>query len=202
MNPMLDAERIATALHSQGWWVHDAALDLSLCGALSTDLRVLDAAAELTTAGVGRAARHRHDINIRGDRIAWLTPATTAQRTFLAGLESLRITLNGSLYLGLAEAEAHFAQYDAGARYQLHVDSFQGASNRVVSLVAYLNNDWSAADGGELILYAPDATRELVRIAPCAGTVVVFLSEELPHQVLVARRGRASIAAWLRRAPV
>jgi SM-20-related protein len=201
MTPMLDATAIAHALHRDGWWVGAAALDAALCEALAADLKALDAAAQLSAAGVGRAASYRRDPTVRGDRIAWLAPATAAQRAFLAELDSLRIALNRSLYLGLVEAEAHFAQYDPGARYRRHVDSFVGGTERVVSLVAYLNADWDAADGGELVLYAPDGARETARVVPRAGTVVVFSSAEVPHEVLTARRARASIAAWLRRAP-
>lgn len=197
MKPMLDPHPIAPALSSAGWWVDDAAIDRSLCAALLADLHALDAAAELSAAGVGRAATYRRDWSVRGDRIAWLTSATAAQRTFLAGLETLRIALNRSLYLGLVAADAHFAQYDPGARYQRHVDSFRGTANRIVSLVAYLNSDWSPADGGDLVLYEPGTMRQLARVAPCAGTVVVFLSEEVPHEVMAASRDRASIAAWL-----
>jgi SM-20-related protein len=198
---MLDAERIATALHSDGWWVDDAALDLGLCAALLAELHALDAAAAFTTAGVGRTTTYRLDSSVRGDRTSWLTPTTPAQSTFLTGLEALRVALNRSLYLGLSATEAHFARYDPGTRYERHVDSFHGADNRIVSLVAYLNDDWRPTDGGDLVLYMPDAVRELVRVVPRAGTVAVFLSEEWPHEVLATRRDRTSIAAWLSRRP-
>jgi SM-20-related protein len=201
MNPMLDATRIAAAMHGDGWWVDGAALDRSLCSALWADLHALDTATVLTSAGIGRAATYQRDPNVRSDRIAWLTPTTPAQRTFLSGLESLRVALNRSLYLGLQSTEAHFARYDAGARYQRHLDSFAGGGSRIVSLVAYLNPGWCSADGGELVLYTPDAAREVIRILPSAGTVVAFLSEEFPHEVRQTTRDRASIAAWLRRAP-
>jgi SM-20-related protein len=199
MNPMFDEDVIATALVRDGWWVGATALDRALCADLLCDLRALDGRAELAAAGVGRAATYRRDPNVRGDRIAWLTDTTPAQRAFLDALESLRAGLNRELYLGLAEVEAHFAQYEPGARYQRHNDSFIGAANRVVSLVAYLNDDWQPADGGELVLYRTDGTTELERVAPRAGSVVAFMSETTPHEVLPARRHRASIAAWLRR---
>jgi SM-20-related protein len=199
MNPMFDTDRIATALVRDGWWVDTAALDQSLCAELRVDLHAVDASVGLTAAGIGRGASHRRDADVRGDRIAWLTRAAPPQRAFLDALESLRIGLNQALYLGLAESEAHFAQYEPGARYQRHTDSFIGAANRVVSLVAYLNDDWHPTDGGELVLYRADATTELERIAPRAGTIVAFMSETISHEVLPARRRRTSIAAWLRR---
>ena len=52
--------------------------------------------------------------------------------------------------LGLFEMEVCFAVYPPGGFYDRHLDSFAGARNRVVSLVAYLNEDWDEARGGAL----------------------------------------------------
>ena len=187
------------ALQRGVFWISERGLDLPLCAALTAELRALAAASRLHGAGVGRAASHRRDTGLRGDRIAWLTSATPSQRQLLKSLERLRVALNRTLYLGISGIEAHFANYPPGARYARHVDSFVGASNRVISLVTYLNADWRHDDGGELVLYASDAARELARVEPRAGTVVVFLSEEVPHEVMPATRPRDSIAAWFRR---
>jgi len=35
-------------------------------------------------------------------------------------------------------------------------------------------------------------------VLPQLGTLVVFLSEEFPHEVLAAQRDRYSIAGWFR----
>ena len=67
----------------------------------------------------------------------------------------------------------------------------------MLSLVAYLNDDWSVADGGALRLHLDDGA---VDIAPLGGTAVCFRSE-LEHEVLPATRERLSIAAWFRRNP-
>jgi len=190
---------VAAALQRGVFWIGEGGIDLPLCAALSAELQTLVATSQLQPAGVGRAASHRRDAGLRGDRIAWLTSATPSQRLFLKTLERLRVSLNRTLFLGVTGIEAHFANYPAGTRYACHVDSFVGASNRVVSVVAYLNVDWQRGDGGELVLYAPDAAREIARVEPRAGTVVVFLSEEVPHEVLPAVRQRDSIAAWFRR---
>ncbi|WP_255856521.1 2OG-Fe(II) oxygenase [Marinobacterium rhizophilum] len=36
------------------------------------------------------------------------------------------------------------------------------------------------------------------RVEPCYGTLVVFLSDRFPHEVLPARRQRLSLAGWYR----
>ena len=65
-------------------------------------------------------------------------------------------------------------------------------------MVVYLNPNWGADDGGELVLYQNDADTEGLKVTPLMGTVVLFLSEEFPHEVLPAQRDRYSIAGWYR----
>ncbi|MEE4639797.1 MAG: 2OG-Fe(II) oxygenase [Wenzhouxiangella sp.] len=152
----------------------------------------------LHRAGIGREADFRIRTDIRGDRIHWLSRADPVQARFLQQMDALRLMLNSRLFLGLFEFEAHYALYPAGSCYRRHVDSFRGAANRVVSLVAYLNRRWGDEDGGELVLYDETESNALATISPRAGSVVLFLSEEVPHEVLPASRDRLSIAGWFR----
>jgi SM-20-related protein len=76
------------------------------------------------------------------------------------------------------------------------LDAFHGEANRILTLVAYLNLDWKEEDGGELIIYSGDNVFAMV--PPEFATLVVFLSEEFPHEVLPARRDRYSVAGWFR----
>jgi len=150
-----------------------------------------------------RAAVGRHDdrqLNgfVRRDRIVWLAGEDAAERAWLDWMESLRVALNRGLMLGLDRFESHFAHYPPGAFYRRHFDAFQGESNRIVSVVAYLNPDWTPADGGELVLYDPSGD-ELGRFPPTLGALAIYLSEGFPHEVLPSRGHRYSIAGWFRR---
>jgi SM-20-related protein len=101
------------------------------------------------------------------------------------------------LTLGLAEFEAHYARYEEGGFYKKHVDALKGGRNRIVSTATYLTPGWKEPDAGHLVLYdAQD--RELKRILPVAGTLALFMSEDIPHEVLPPRRQRSSIAGWYR----
>jgi SM-20-related protein len=61
-----------------------------------------------------------------------------------------------------------------------------------------LNPDWPTEAGGELKLW--NANNELlVTLPPQGGTLVVFMSADMPHEVLAANRSRYSIAGWFRR---
>lgn len=188
----------ADALVTQGWWLGEDALDSRLTLELADNLDILRTNQALHKAGIGREADFRVRTDIRGDRIRWLSHSDPIQARFLQRMEALRQVLNRRLFLGLFEFEAHYALYPPGSCYRRHLDSFRGAANRIVSVVAYLNADWGDKDGGELVLYDESEKDVLARIAPRAGRVVLFLSEEVPHEVLPARRDRLSIAGWFR----
>lgn len=67
----------------------------------------------------------------------------------------------------------------------------------MVSLISYLNADWRADDGGELLIYGPDGA-VAAQIRPEIGTTVLLLSEEVEHEVRPCRADRFAIAGWWR----
>ena len=191
---------IVDDLTRAGWSVAAGWLPPSLVASLAGEVRRERAGGAFRSAGVGRDGRV--ETKVRGDEILWLdrASATPAQRTVLGRLERLRETLNRELQLGALEVEAHFAVYPAGGAYAVHVDRFRDADARVLSLVLYLNDAWGEADGGELRLHlGPGAGAPFVDVLPRGGTLVVFLSDRFPHEVLPARRERLSLAGWFRR---
>jgi len=201
--PGLDEAALPTLvdrLVDRGWFVGENFIDPALCRALHDEIRTFAEHRTLQAAGVGRGEAHQLRRDIRGDAIHWLNSDSQAQRDYLALMAELQSQINQALYLGLFEFEAHFAHYPPGSFYRTHLDSFQGRVNRVVSTVLYLTPDWPADGGGEMAIYAEhDATRELARVRPEAGTFVCFLSARVPHAVLPTRYPRASIAGWFRR---
>jgi SM-20-related protein len=145
--------------------------------------------------GSGRSLQHREDI--RGDSTCWITPPLwSAEQTLLDELERLRLELNRESQLGLFELELHYAWYPPGAGYARHVDQPQGRTQRRVSLVLYLNQDWMPATGGELRIFdAVDGYRD---IEPIAGRLVYFLTPGREHAVLPTHRDRLSVSGWFR----
>jgi SM-20-related protein len=191
---------LVTGLAEHDWAVRENFLDARRVIALRTEAETLHAAGHFHAAGIGLDALRRKDI--RGDESLWLTPDMTSLAWGLMQqeLEALRLAVNASTYLGLHQFEGHYAVYPPGAAYARHLDRFRDDNQRVVSVVLYLNNDWDAADGGELMLYPgnPQATVP-VTLSPQGGTLVCFLSERVPHEVLVANRMRLSLTGWFRR---
>ncbi|MBT5330484.1 MAG: 2OG-Fe(II) oxygenase [Porticoccaceae bacterium] len=189
--------RIARDLEAQGYSINPRALPDRLTRSLSYHHSHMEKGA-FQTAGVGRTAGYRHDGRIRGDEICWITGESLAGNHWLKWTAELRRYLNHRLFLGLRTFESHFAHYAPNTFYRRHVDAFRGTSNRVLSLIIYLHQDWGIKDGGELIIYPSDAGSEAISVLPHWGTIVVFLSEDFPHEVLPARRDRYSVAGWFR----
>ena len=144
---------------------------------------------------------HRVLASVRNDEIHWLDPAqpTPAQAFYWQAMEDLRLRLNREHYLGLSDYECHFARYQPGGFYQRHVDAFRGKSRRRVSCVFYMNYAWATPDGGQLRLYLPQgATETALDITPLAGTLAIFDSRGVEHEVLPAQRTRYSLTGWFR----
>jgi len=149
-------------------------------------------------AGIGRNNELHLNQQIRNDHTHWLSNGSSAEQVYLSIMDECRLQLNRRLFLSLVDYEAHFAHYASGSYYQRHIDAFHGRSNRVVTTVFYLNPQWSKQDGGELVIYSPDSDDVLHRVSPKLGTMVIFLSERFPHEVLPAKSDRYSIAGWFR----
>ncbi|HEV2110231.1 MAG TPA: 2OG-Fe(II) oxygenase [Gammaproteobacteria bacterium] len=190
-------QMLTAQLTERDWALWEGFLDRTRVTALRTEAEGLLAAGHFRAAGIGQEVRRRADI--RSDELLWITPDAAPQAASLlqSELEALRQAVNAATYLGLHEFEGHYAAYRAGASYARHLDRFRVDNRRVISMVLYLNDAWTAVDGGELRLY-PDGT-EAVTVLPRGGTLVCFLSERVPHEVLPARRLRLGLAGWFRR---
>jgi len=187
----------ATALEERGYAVLAGAMPDAGWRRLRAEAGRLHADAAFSAAGVGRADDVRKESAIRGGSVCWLDAGMPAGGAFMVWMEGLRSSLNRRLFLGLDSFEAHYAHYPTGAAYGTHLDRHHDTDARIVSAVLYLNVDWPADAGGELVLYdAHDAPR--LTLAPDGGTLVLFLSEDTPHEAKKATRERWSIAGWFR----
>lgn len=189
--------QIAGDLHERGYFIRPAALPPALAGALMAHQQAMHAAT-FHDAGIGRGDNWLKNDFVRTDEIAWIDGTSAAGRQWLDWTGRLQRYLNRRLFLGLFSFESHFAHYAPGGFYKRHVDAFRGNTSRVLTVVTYLNPDWTLADGGELVLYRDADDRTGLRVLPMLGTLVVFLSESFPHEVLPSRRDRFSIAGWYR----
>jgi len=188
---------ISTALLNQGYIVLEHALPAELVNRLQIEANKISDEA-FAQAAIGRGPDQINDTSVRTDSIYWVNEPSETASSYLAYTEGLRQGLNSRLFLGLFDYECQYACYAPGAFYKLHSDSFPGRRNRILSSVLYLNTDWQPDDGGQLVLYAADEVSQLEIIRPQLNTLVLFLSERFPHEVLTARRTRYSLTGWFR----
>ena len=198
-------ESIANCLATTGWYAGESIFAAELCDRLVRRARLLADTHELRSARVGRNVGVQANAQLRGDDTRWLAqaPVDASERDAVASVTGLQTYLNEALFLGAHKVELHFARYAPGAFYRTHRDRFRDDDARLVSLVFYLNDHWPDDAGGELVLYADDDSGTVVaRVQPRAGTMVCFLSDRFPHEVLPATRERVSLTGWLRRSEV
>lgn len=145
----------------------------------------------------GVSKQHEIVKTIRGDEIFWLEKekADEAETGFLNKLESFIEYVNYTCYLGIRSYEIHYATYPVGTFYKRHLDKFKSDSGRKLSFICYLNENWQPQDGGQLALYLPNET---IEVLPIGGRLVCFESDKIEHEVLPTNRERKSITGWLK----
>ena len=187
----------ASALTERGYAVMAGAMPEVGWRRLRAEAERLFADTAFSAAGVGRGDDVRRESAVRGGSVCWLDASMPAGLAFMLWMDGLRSSLNRELFLGLDSFEAHYAHYPTGASYGTHLDRHHDTNARVVSAVIYLNADWPTDAGGELVIYdAHDVPR--LTLAPAGGTLVLFMSEDTPHEARKATRERWSIAGWFR----
>jgi len=196
LNTLLDT--VADSISTHGCVVLDNALPANLAVGLLQHFKSLDDE-KFRRAGIGRENDFQVNRFVRTDEIHWLDGSHPVTREYFEWMEYFREGMNLRLFLGLFDYECHYAYYDAGAFYKKHVDAFRGSNTRILSTVLYLNPDWTPDDGGELVMYTPDGQSVIDTIAPRFDRLVVFLSEEFPHEVLLTKVSRYSLTGWFRK---
>ena len=193
-------ESIVDDIATDGWSVRQGFVAPQVVDELAHVARDLREDGAYDAAGIGRGEEHTIRKDIRGDRIFWLNPQDLdpAVVPYWNAVMDLGAYANRTLYLGIAEFEAHFAVYPPGAGYARHVDRFKEGAQRMLSCILYLNRAWEPGDGGELRIYPADG-RSPVDVEPRAGTFVCMRSDLVEHEVLAAVKPRFSLTGWLRR---
>ncbi|MGP5529366.1 2OG-Fe(II) oxygenase [Psychrobacter celer] len=174
---------------TDGWLTIDNVFNKTALLALQAESGFIDYRDAALTAGIRIS-------DIRGDRIRWITKNFFAGFYYLQSINALAALFNQSLFAGIRHSEAHYACYPPGFGYKWHSDNPAGRDERVISTVFYLNDEWTASDGGALEIIDKHGSHHSVM--PVANRLVIFDSD-LQHQVQIAHRQRYSIATWMRR---
>jgi len=173
-------------------------LSESLSNNLQQNIQQLQQQGQMKYAGIGNDAIADATQQMRGDKIYWMDKKNNNvhEEEFLNRVEDFIDHLNRTCYTGINDYEFHYTVYGQGSAYKKHKDQFKTDNNRKFSLICYLNDDWVAADGGQLVVYQ---NGEAQTISPNAQKAVFFRSDEMEHEVLLANKPRMSITGWLKR---
>lgn len=188
-------------------------IDDTLVTQLLAEMDSLDHHAHFIEAGIGKGDSHHIQKRIRGDRIHWIdwNSPTSVQNDYLKILKEFQDEVKEAFYLPLSEMESFYSIYPPGTFYLRHYDNFQQENRRLVTCVLYLNRHWNPDLGGNLRLFRPvlsmeekpgtdgmDSERfDIFEVNPYAGTLAVFITHLIPHEVLVAARERRALVTWL-----
>jgi SM-20-related protein len=143
-------------------------------------------------------------------------------------LDIARTEIGAALAIALAPGmEATYVVYPTGGYYRPHIDSIEGVDEpgtgrRVISYIIYLSEpepEWAPSDGGALrAFHAPP--RDVAAVAtgsddrtlavpedgdwedvlPRSGSLVLFDSKRVWHEVRPTLRERACLVGWMRAA--
>ncbi len=200
MEDILD--HISQEIYSNSYVVVDNFADQAFRKALLKEQTDLLNQGQFKKAAVGKGDQKQVRSEIRSDEVLWMDPTALSplQAIFWEKIEELKQVLNRRCFLGLKSFEGHFARYPIGSFYKRHLDQFHAVPHRIVTVILYLNESWTEADGGQLRMYFPqeDGSERVEDVLPLGGRLVVFLSEEIPHEVLPTKKERISITGWLR----
>ena len=86
----------------------------------------------------------------------------------------------------------------AGDTFMIWMDGLRSSLNRSLFLgLDAFEAQWPEDADGDFVIYdAHDVPR--LTPAPRGGTLVLFMSEDTPHEARIATRERWSIAGWFR----
>lgn len=200
MEDLLD--HISQKIYCNSYVVVDDFVDETFRLALLKEQTDLLNKGQFTKAAIGKGDRKQVRAEIRSDEVLWMdsTSLSPLQAIFWEKIAEVRQVLNRRCFLGLKSFEGHFARYPIGSFYKRHLDQFHAVPHRIVTVILYLNESWTEADGGQLRMYFPqeDGSERVEDVLPIGGRLVVFLSEEIPHEVMPTQKERISITGWLR----
>ncbi|MFC4892109.1 2OG-Fe(II) oxygenase [Pseudofrancisella aestuarii] len=193
LNPFY--ERIISEYLNNGYSIVENWLENDETDLLRKELATLNKEDKFRKSAVGNRLSETIEKSIRGDFIFWLDETKYANAFFLKTNDFVNY-LNKTCFAGIISKEFHYAIYPTGTFYKKHIDTFQNDDRRVISIVCYLNKNWTINNGGELKLYLKDGTKE---ISPTNGKIIIFDSKTIEHEVLPVLSGkRLSITGWLK----
>lgn len=181
------------AIADFGYWSCSSVFDKESLSTLVAQTKA--PAQDLRPAKIGKRVKKRIEKKIRSDLISWQEPSEDHLNSYYSLLQIINERLRQGLFLPIKRTETQLALFPKGGFYLRHKDQHDGSANRLITLVFYLNENWSKLSGGELVLYLDNETKI---IEPMMNHIVVFRSD-IEHEVKFSNDIRKSLSSWFRR---
>lgn len=199
MNTLFENLRsINSCLELGSWYAQENFISEDICQKIYEEYSRRDRIKAFTEASIGRNSTKVKDWSIRKSNISWIEASDNFEglREFNLILEQMMLSLNQYFFLSLKHFESQVAYYTKNDFYKTHLDQFNQSSRRQVTCILYLND---CPTGGELVLYQK-GSKDIVEkvIAPKRGTLVVFFSAHIYHEVKMVETPRFSLSTWFR----
>ena len=201
-------------LSTNGFIILEDFLPKGLQNALREDIEQLRQMGKFNVAKIGQDATNALNTEIRVAETCFLGNAklndvpNTARSHLYKVLDQIRLDLPQQP-LDANLSELLYAYYPKGGFYRRHRDALPGSAStlRKVSLLMYLNSDWKEEDGGRLRLHMDSGGDVLpegeqaayLDVDPKGGTLVLFESDRLAHEVLDTQSTRMAVVGWYNR---
>lgn len=191
-----DLEQLVDGLAEDGYAIIDNFLNEEEVDSILSLDDFKNALLQFKKAGIGKNDERQINESIRGDFIKWIDPANAPVpvQVYVEKMRSLISFVNRSLFLSLKDFEIHMTVYPIGSFYKRHLDQFKKDDHRRLSVICYLNKEWTENLGGQLRIYFENGFKDVL---PVAGRLVCFRSDLLEHEVLTSHRERLSLTGWL-----
>ncbi len=186
------------SLEQQSWFFQDGFLDADLCDRICrTYIDALNPECFIE-AEVGKGLRKTQNKKIRKSSIRWITD--WEENSSLNELNDIfsQILKSTKEYfrIPLKRFESQVAVYNKGGFYRTHLDQHPKTRHRQLSCCLYLND---CEAGGELVLFKKGSKTEVEQIVrPKKGTIALFLSADIFHEVRMVNQPRYSVTTWFR----
>ncbi len=187
---------INCTLESQNWFFMENFIENNICQEIFNSYS--NKKDHFKYAGIGNKNSDKENITIRSGSISWINNWDESIELKLLNsiLEQVMVSISNHFYLSLKHFESQLAFYKEGDFYKAHLDQFTQKNHRQVSCCLYLND---CLDGGEFVIYK-DASLQIIEkiINPKKGSLVIFFSGKIWHEVKLVKYPRLSVSTWFR----
>lgn len=189
---------INKSLSDRGWFFKENYLSDDLCDSISNTFIDNTDTNSFSKSKIGQRYASDENQSIRNSLFRWID--NWNDDPYLKELESelnqIMKSLRSYFRISLKRFESQFSIYNKGGFYICHLDQHSKSRHRQISCCLYLND---CIEGGELVLYKKGSTTIVDKvITPKKGSLAIFISADIYHEVKFVNTPRYSITTWFR----